>query len=139
VIEILDYYGIDTTGKKAAVIGRSLVIGKPVSLLLINRNATVTVCHTKTVNTESICKDADIIVTAAGRAGILTADFVRPGQVVIDVGMNVDDDGNLVGDAVYGDVAGIVEAITPVPGGVGAVTTSILLKYTTENAVRMKK
>ena len=139
VIEILDYYGIDTTGKKAAVIGRSLVIGKPVSLLLINRNATVTVCHTKTVNTESICKDADIIVTAAGRAGILTADFVRPGQVVIDVGMNVDNDGNLVGDAVYGDVAGIVEAITPVPGGVGAVTTSILLKYTTENAVRMKK
>lgn len=138
VIEILDHYGIEISGKRAAVIGRSLVIGKPVGLLLMNRDATVTNCHRKTPDTEGICRNADIVVAAVGRAGMMTADYVREGQVVIDVGMNVDDYGNLVGDAVYEDVSKIVDAITPVPGGVGAVTTSILLKYTTENAIRMK-
>ncbi|MBP5655254.1 MAG: bifunctional 5,10-methylenetetrahydrofolate dehydrogenase/5,10-methenyltetrahydrofolate cyclohydrolase [Clostridiales bacterium] len=139
VIEILDYYDIPISGKKAAVIGRSLVIGKPVSLLLMNRDATVATCHRKTPDTEGICRDADIVVAAAGRAGMMTADYVRPGQVVIDVGMNLDDNGNLTGDADYDKVSKIVDAITPVPGGVGAVTTSVLLKYTTDNAVRMQK
>ncbi len=139
VIEILDYYGIEISGKKAAVIGRSLVIGLPAGLLLMNRNATVTNCHRKTPDTVKICREADIIVAAAGKAGVLTAEHVRPGQTVIDVGMNVDENGNLTGDALYGEVSEIVDAITPVPGGVGAVTTSILLKYTTENAIRMTK
>ena len=135
VIEILDYYGIPISGRKAAVIGRSLVIGKPVSLLLMNRDATVATCHRKTPDTEGICRDADIVVAAVGRAGMMTTDYVRPGQVVIDVGMNLDDNGNLTGDAVYDEVSKIVDAITPVPGGVGAVTTSVLLKYTTENDI----
>jgi len=138
VIEILDYYGINPSGKKAAVIGRSLVIGKPVSLLLMNRDATVATCHRKTPDTEGICRDADIIVAAAGRAGMMTTDYVRPGQVVIDVGMNLDENGKLTGDAVYDEVSKIVDAITPVPGGVGSVTTSVLLKYTTENAIKMR-
>jgi len=136
VIEILKHYNIDMKGKNVTVVGRSLVIGKPVALLLIGENATVTVCHTKTLDLKAECKRADIIVAAAGVAKMITDEHVKPGQVVIDVGMNVDENGKLCGDVDYEKVAPIVDKITPVPGGVGAVTTSVLLKYTVTNASR---
>lgn len=137
VMEILNFYGIETKGKNVTVIGRSLVIGKPVTLLLIGANATVTVCHTKTRDIKEECRRADIIVAAAGVAKMVTKDYVRPGQVIIDVGMNVDENGKLCGDADFDEVSQIVDKITPVPGGVGAVTTSVLMKYTVNNAVKM--
>ena len=140
-MEILDYYGIDCKGKTAVVIGRSLVVGKPAAMMLMAKHATVTICHTKTVNTAEICKNADIIVSAAGVLNSLTADYVRPGQVVIDVSMNWNPEkipakgkGGMSGDAVFDEVEPIVEAITPVPGGVGAVTTSVLMKHVVEAA-----
>lgn len=143
-MEILDYYGIDCKGKNAVVIGRSLVVGKPAAMMLMGKNATVTVCHTKTVNTAEICRNADIIVSAAGVLGSLTKDFVRPGQVVIDVSMNWNPEkitskgkGGMSGDAVYDEVEPIVEAITPVPGGVGSVTTSVLMKHVVEAAEKV--
>ncbi len=136
-MEILDFYGIDCKGKSVAVIGRSLVVGKPAAMMLMGKNATVTVCHTKTVNTAEICRNADIIVTAAGVLGSLTEDFVRPGQVVIDVSINWDANkpnakgtlGAIAGDAKFEQVEPIVAAITPVPGGVGSVTTSVLMMH----------
>ena len=137
VMEILNFYGIETKGKNVTVIGRSLVIGKPVTLLLIGANATVTVCHTKTRDIREECRRADIIVAAAGVAKMVTKDYVRPGQVIIDVGMNVDENGKLCGDVDFDEVSQIVDKITPVPGGVGAVTTSVLMKYTVNNAVKM--
>ena len=140
-MEILDHYGIDCKGKNAVVIGRSLVVGKPAAMMLMGKNATVTVCHTKTVNTAEICKGADIIVTAAGVLNSLTKDFVREGQIVIDVSMNWNPEkitskgkGGMSGDCVFDEVEPIVEAITPVPGGVGAVTTSVLMKHVVEAA-----
>ena len=142
-MEILDHYGINCTGKNAVVIGRSLVVGKPVAMMLMGKNATVTICHTKTVNTAEICKGADIIISAAGVLNSLTADYVRPGQVVIDVSMNWNPEkittkgkGGMSGDCVFEEVEPIVEAITPVPGGVGAVTTSVLMKHVVEAAER---
>ena len=143
-MEILDYYGIDCKGKNAVVIGRSLVVGKPAAMMLMAKNATVTICHTKTVNTAEICKNADIIVSAAGVLNSLTADYVRPGQVVIDVSMNWNPEkitakgkGGMSGDCVFEEVEPIVEAITPVPGGVGAVTTSVLMKHVVEAAEKV--
>ena len=144
-MEILDHYGIDCTGKSAAVIGRSLVVGKPVAMMLTDRNATVTVCHTRTPNTAEICRRADIIVSAAGKLGSLTGEFVRPGQIVIDVATIWDANkpnsrgtlGCIAGDAAFEEVEPIVEAITPVPGGVGAVTTSVLMKHVVEAAERL--
>ena len=142
-MEILDHYNIDCTGKKAVVIGRSLVVGKPAAMMLMGKNATVTVCHTRTVDTAAICREADIIVSAAGVLGSLTKDFVRPGQVVIDVSMNWNPEkittkgkGGMSGDAIFEEVEPIVEAITPVPGGVGAVTTSVLMKHVIQSAER---
>ena len=143
-MEILDYYGIDCKGKNAVVIGRSLVVGKPAAMMLMGKNATVTVCHTKTVNTAEICRNADILISAAGVLNSLTKDFVRPGQVVIDVSINWDANkpnargtlGAIAGDAVFAEVEPIVEAITPVPGGVGSVTTSVLMKHVIEAAER---
>ena len=142
-MEILDHYGIDCKGKTAVVIGRSLVVGKPAAMMLMGKNATVTVCHTKTVNTAEICKGADIIISAAGVLNSLTAEYVRPGQVVIDVSMNWNPEkitskgkGGMSGDCVFDEVEPIVEAITPVPGGVGAVTTSVLMKHVVEAAER---
>ncbi|MCQ2418454.1 MAG: bifunctional 5,10-methylene-tetrahydrofolate dehydrogenase/5,10-methylene-tetrahydrofolate cyclohydrolase, partial [Clostridia bacterium] len=135
VLEILDHYGIDLTGKRVAVIGRSLVIGKPVSVMLISRHATVTVCHTKTKDIASITREADIIVSAAGAANSLTADHVRPGQTVIDVSVNFTEDG-MCGDSVFADVEPIVDAITPVPGGVGGVTSAVLISHVVEAAER---
>ena len=143
-MEILDHYGIDCKGKSAVVIGRSLVVGKPAAMMLLGKNATVTICHTKTVNTAEICKKADIIVTAAGVLGSLTKDFVSEGQVVIDVSMNWNPEkitskgkGGMSGDCVFDEVEPIVGAITPVPGGVGAVTTSVLMKHVVEAAEKI--
>ena len=143
-MEILDHYGIDCKGKNAVVIGRSLVVGKPAAMMLMAKNATVTVCHTRTVNTAEICKRADIIVTAAGVLNSLTKDFVREGQIVIDVSMNWNPEkitskgkGGMSGDCVFDEVEPIVEAITPVPGGVGAVTTSVLMKHVVEAAEKI--
>ena len=143
-MEILDHYGIDCKGKNAVVIGRSLVVGKPAAMMLMGKNATVTVCHTKTVNTAEICKNADIIVTAAGVLGSLTKEFVREGQIVIDVSMNWNPEkitskgkGGMSGDCVFDEVEPIVEAITPVPGGVGAVTTTVLMKHVVEAAEKI--
>ena len=143
-MEILDYYGIDCKGKHAVVIGRSLVVGKPAAMMLMARHATVTVCHTRTVNTAEIAGKADILVTSAGVLGSLTADFVRPGQIVLDVSINWDPDklnsrggkGAIAGDAVFEEVEPVVEAITPVPGGVGTVTTSVLVGHVVEAALR---
>ena len=143
-MEILDHYGIDCKGKSAVVIGRSLVVGKPAAMMLMAKNATVTVCHTRTVNTAEICRNADIIVTAAGVLNSLTKDFVREGQIVIDVSMNWNPEkitskgkGGMSGDCVFDEVEPIVEAITPVPGGVGAVTTSVLMKHVVEAAEKV--
>ena len=143
-MEILDHYGIDCKGKNAVVIGRSLVVGKPAAMMLMGKNATVTVCHTRTVNTAEICKNADIIVTAAGVLNSLTKDFVREGQIVIDVSMNWNPEkitskgkGGMSGDCVFDEVEPIVEAITPVPGGVGAVTTTVLMKHVVEAAEKI--
>ncbi len=145
-IEILDHYGIDCAGKNAVIIGRSLVIGRPVAMMLMHKNATVTICHTKTKDIAGIAANADIIVTCAGVLGSLTRDFVRPGQIIIDVSVNWDENkinskgtkGAMAGDAVFEDVEPIVGAITPVPGGVGAVTTSVLISHVVEAAERSR-
>ena len=135
-MEILDHYGIDCKGKNAVVIGRSLVVGKPAAMMLMEKNATVTICHTKTVNTAEVCKKADIIVTAAGVLNSLTADYVREGQIVIDVGINVTAEGKIVGDVDKAAAEAKTAAYSPVPGGVGAVTTSVLMKHVVEAAER---
>ena len=138
-IQILDHYGIDPRGKNVAVIGRSQVIGKPVSMMLMQRNATVTVCHTKTNDMAGICRDKDIIIAAAGHIGTVTEDFLSPGQIVIDVAINFDDDGNMCGDVEFDQAEPVVQAITPVPGGVGTVTTSMLMKHVIEAAEKREK
>lgn len=129
VIEMLDFAGIDPKGKRATVVGRSLVIGKPVAMMLMKRNATVTVCHTKTADMAGTCKNAEILVAAAGCAKMINKDFVAQDAVVIDVGINVDENGNLCGDVDFQDIEGRVAIATPVPGGVGSVTTSVLAKH----------
>lgn len=126
VIEILDYYDINLEGKNIVVLGRSMVVGKPLSILLTNRNATVTVCHSKTKNLNNICSTADIIVSCIGVGKFVKSDFVKNGAIVVDVGINFDEQGNMFGDVDFNDVCGVVDKITPVPGGVGSVTTSIL-------------
>ena len=135
-MEILDHYGIDCTGKKAVVIGRSLVVGKPAAQMLIKKNATVTTCHTRTIDMPSVAREGEILIVAAGRAGVVGAEYVSPGQIVIDVGINVNEEGKLCGDVDYAAVEPIVDAITPVPGGVGSVTTSVLVGHVVEAAMR---
>lgn len=143
-MEILDHYGIDCKGKKAVVIGRSLVVGKPVAMMLMGQHATVTVCHTRTADVQAEARSADILVSSAGVLNSLTADYVRPGQIVIDVSINWDPEkinskggkGAIAGDAVFEEVEPIVEAITPVPGGVGSVTTSVLIGHVVTAAQR---
>ncbi|HIW81855.1 MAG TPA: bifunctional 5,10-methylene-tetrahydrofolate dehydrogenase/5,10-methylene-tetrahydrofolate cyclohydrolase [Candidatus Acetatifactor stercoripullorum] len=129
VIEMLDYADVDLKGKRAVVIGRSLVIGKPVAMLLLKKNATVTVCHTKTEDLPGICRNAQVLVAAAGAAKMVGADYVGRDTVVIDVGINVDEEGNLCGDVKLDEVAETAALATPVPGGVGSVTTSVLAKH----------
>lgn len=128
VIKILKHYNIELKGKNVVVIGRSMVVGKPLSMLLLNEDATVTICHSKTKNLKEITKRADIVIVAIGRAKYLNKEYVSEGTIVIDVGINVDNVGNLCGDADFDDIKDIVSAITPVPGGVGAVTNTILFK-----------
>ena len=129
VIEMLDYADVDLKGKRAVVIGRSLVIGKPVAMLLLKKNATVTVCHTRTEDLPGICRNAQVLVAAAGAAKMVGADYVGRDAVVIDVGINVDEEGNLCGDVKLDEVAETAALATPVPGGVGSVTTSVLAKH----------
>ena len=135
-MEILDHYQIDCTGKKAVVVGRSLVVGKPAAMMLLKKNATVTICHTRTKDMPSVVREADIVIVAAGRAGVVDASYVSSGQIVIDVGINVNEEGKLCGDVAYDQVEPIVEAVTPVPGGVGSVTTSVLVGHVVEAALR---
>ena len=135
VIEMLDFYGYDLTGKKAVVVGRSMVVGKPLAQMLLKKNATVTICHTKTADLRSEVKAADFVFACAGVAKMLDASYVSEGQVVIDVGINVLD-GKLCGDVDYESVTEIAAAATPVPGGVGTVTTSVLLKHVLVSAMQ---
>lgn len=136
-LAILDHYGVPLDGANVTVVGRSLVIGRPVSALLLARNATVTTCHTHTRDLAAACRAADVIVAAAGSPAAIGPDCVRPGQVVVDVGTNWDAAaGRLVGDVDFDAVESVVSAITPVPGGVGAVTTAILARHVVEAAER---
>ena len=128
VLEILDFYKIDVTGKKVGIIGRSLVVGKPQAMMLLDRNATVTICHSKSNDLQKIAASCDILVAAVGRAKMINRDFIKQGAIVIDVGINMDGNGKLCGDVDFDDVAELTSMISPVPGGVGAVTNNVLLK-----------
>jgi methylenetetrahydrofolate dehydrogenase (NADP+)/methenyltetrahydrofolate cyclohydrolase len=133
-MEILDFYKINCAGKRAVVIGRSLVVGKPAAIMLMGKNATVTVCHTKSVDMPSVARNAEILIVAAGKANAVTKEYLAPGQIVVDVGINMTEDGKLCGDVKFDDAEPIVGAITPVPGGVGTVTTSVLVSHVVEAA-----
>lgn len=136
-VRLLDHYGYELEGARVTVVGRSLVIGKPVAMMLLAHNATVTMCHTRTRDLPAACRDAEILVVAAGHIGTVGADAVAPGQVVVDVGVNWDDEaGKLVGDVVFDQVEPVVRAVTPVPGGVGSVTTAVLASHVVEAAER---
>ena len=130
ILALLKKYGIDPAGKHCVVVGRSNIVGKPMAALLLQADATVTVCHSKTPDLRAQCLQADILVSAAGRRGLITADMVKPGAVVIDVAMNRGPDGKLCGDADYAAVAEKASFITPVPGGVGPMTRAMLLENT---------
>lgn len=134
VVEILRYYGMENlAGKRVTVVGRSTVVGKPLAMLLLGMNATVTVCHTKTADTAAECRRADVVIACAGQARMVTDEYMSAGQIIIDVGINADGDG-ICGDVDYAAAQSIVAAATPVPGGVGAVTTAVLLSHTVRNA-----
>ncbi len=130
VMEMIEYYGIDVDGKSCCVIGRSDIVGKPMSMLMLHKNATVTICHSHTKNLNEICRAADIIVAAIGRPRFVTADMVKPGAVVIDVGINRLETGKICGDVDFDNVEPIASYITPVPGGVGPMTITMLMKNT---------
>lgn len=132
-VELIERSGTEIAGKNAVVIGRSNIVGKPVAMLLLHKNATVTICHSKTRNLKEVCRNADILVVAIGRPKFVTADMIKPGAVVIDVGINRVD-GALVGDVDYDAAAEVAGAITPVPGGVGPMTITMLLKNTLQAA-----
>lgn len=129
VIEVLKAYDIELTGKRVTVVGRSMVVGKPVSMLLLKENATVTMTHTRTVDLKKTCSEAEIVIAAAGRAKMLNSDYCGQDAVMIDVGINVDENGKLCGDVDYATLDGKASAATPVPGGVGTVTTAVLAKH----------
>ena len=131
-MEMIHHYDIPVKGKKCVVVGRSLVVGKPLAMLLLREHGTVTICHSRTENLPGVCQDADILIAAVGRAKMVNADYVKAGQIVIDVGINADPDnpGKYCGDVDYAQVEPIVERISPVPAGVGSVTTSVLCKQT---------
>ena len=134
VVELLDHYGVEIDGARTAVIGRSLVIGRPVAMMLLARNATLTMCHTHTKDLPAVCREAEILVVASGHAGAVTKDYVNQNQVVIDVGINAAPDGGVCGDVCFEEVEPLVRAISPVPSGVGAVTTAVLCKHVIEAA-----
>lgn len=137
VIEVLKAYDIELTGKRVTVVGRSMVVGKPVSMLLLKENATVTMTHTRTVDLKKTCSDAEIVIAAAGRAKMLNSDYCGQDAVMIDVGINVDENGKLCGDVDYATLDGKASAATPVPGGVGTITTAVLAKHLIQ-AVKMR-
>ncbi|MBF4509791.1 MAG: bifunctional methylenetetrahydrofolate dehydrogenase/methenyltetrahydrofolate cyclohydrolase FolD [Aeromicrobium sp.] len=137
VMEMLRAYDIDPTGMRAVIVGRSTIVGKPMALLLLEANATVTVCHSRTKDLPAVCREADLLVAAIGRAGMIDASYVKPGAVVIDVGINRTDDG-LVGDVDYVSVEPIASAITPVPGGVGPMTRAMLMVNTVAAAAAVE-
>ena len=134
-MKLLEAYGIDPAGKHAVVIGRSNIVGKPMAMLLLRANATVTICHSRTQNLADITRQADILVAAVGRANFVTADMVKPGAAVIDVGINRVD-GKIVGDVDFDAVSGVAGYITPVPGGVGQMTIAMLLANTLDAAAK---
>lgn len=136
VMELLSQNGIDVQGKECVVVGRSNIVGKPMAMLLLHQNATVTLCHSRTKNLKEVCRRADILVTAVGKAKFFTPEYVKPGAVVIDVGMNRDEAGRLCGDVDFASVSEIAGAITPVPGGVGPMTITMLMKNTIAAARR---
>lgn len=128
-MEVLKTAGISVRGKRVVIVGRSMVVGRPLSMLMLQEDATVTICHTKTVDLPAVCREADILVAAAGRAKMLDGNYVREGAVVVDVGINVDENGSLCGDVDFQSLEGKAAAATPVPGGVGTVTTAILARH----------
>lgn len=134
VMEMLRYYGISPKGKKVTIVGRSMVVGRPLAMRLLKEHATITVCHTQTENLAAECRNAQILVAAAGKAGMVTADMVREGAVVVDVGINADETGSLCGDVDYQAVKHKASYISPVPGGVGSVTSSVLAKHVVRSA-----
>ena len=130
VIELLDYEGIDIAGKECVVLGRSNIVGKPMAMLLLHRNGTVTICHSRTKNLQEVCSRADILVAAVGKPGFVTGDMVKEGAVVIDVGINRNAEGKLCGDVDFDSVAPKAAYLTPVPGGVGPMTIAMLMQNT---------
>ena len=134
-LEMLRFYGFDPAGRRAAVVGRSLVIGRPVAQLLLQADATVTLCHSRTPDLAAVCREADLLIAAAGRAGLIGAEHTRPGQVILDVGVN-SVDGKLCGDLRTEEAAELAAAVSPVPGGVGAVTPTVLMAHLVEAAER---
>ena len=138
-IELLDFYGVPLAGAHVVVVGRSLVVGKPVSMMLLARNASVTICHSRTTNLADITRTADIVICATGRARAFGKEFFSAGQTVLDVGINFDTDGNLCGDVDFAEVEPIVDAITPVPGGLGSVTTSVTMQHTVAAAEALSR
>lgn len=139
VVEILDHYGIDCQGKSAVILGRSLVVGRPAAMLLLHKNATVTLCHSKSVDAAALARGADILVVSMGKAKCVGAEYLHPGQTVIDVGINMGPDGKLCGDVDFDAAEPTVDAMTPVPGGVGAVTTAVLLDHVVSAAASTLK
>ncbi len=135
---VLDHYGIDPAGMRTTVIGRSLVIGKPIAMMLLRRNATVTICHTRTKDMAREIRRAELVIAAAGQPKMVTADMLKDGQILIDVGVNVDEEGNLCGDADYEAAGHLDLSITPVPGGVGTVTSSVLMRHVIEAAESLR-
>lgn len=133
-LEILKFYGIPLSGRRAVVVGRSLVVGKPAAMMLDRENATVTLCNSRTRELPALCREADVLVVAMGRRGAIGADCLREGQVVVDVGIHVNEEGKLCGDVRFDEAEPIVEAVTPVPGGVGTVTTSVLVGHVVDAA-----
>jgi len=139
IMRLLEYYKIDITGKECVVLGRSNIVGKPMAHLLLQKNGTVTVCHSKTANLPEVTRRADVLVVAIGKANFVTSDMVKPGAVVIDVGINRLDNGKLVGDVDFDSVSEIASYITPVPGGVGPMTITMLLANTVKAAFEAQK
>ncbi|MDF2839577.1 MAG: 5,10-methylene-tetrahydrofolate dehydrogenase/methenyl tetrahydrofolate cyclohydrolase [Clostridia bacterium] len=138
VMEILKYYNISLKGKHAVILGRSMVVGKPLSMMLLKEDETVTLCHSKTENIKEIARTGDVLVAAMGRLNAVGADYIKPGAIVIDVGINVDKDGKIHGDVNFEEAEKIASLITPVPGGVGSVTTAILIKNIVKAAKNSK-
>ena len=135
-LEILKFYHLPLSGRRAVVVGRSLVVGKPAAMMLDRENATVTLCNSRTQNLPDVCREADVVVVAMGKMGFIGAEHLRAGQVVVDVGIHVNEEGKLCGDVRFGEAEPVVEAITPVPGGVGTVTTSVLVSHVVEAAAK---